>query len=123
MRTYLLGSLLAVLVVMSAFAQDISIQKVSEEPLSGGVSFNTITFDPWSITGWVTAPSVEMRGRHGLEILNTSTTDNVWLTGVSGSTARGVLYPRERMYINAASNNHIYVSANTVVTVQVCETR
>jgi hypothetical protein len=122
-RAYLLGSLLAVLVVTGAFAQDVSIQRVSEEPLSGGVSFSTITFDPRSITGWVTAPSIEMKGRHGLEILNTSITDNIWLTGVSGSTARGVLYPRERMYINAASNNHIYVSANTAVTVQICETR
>ena len=96
------------------------IQKVQIEPLSGGVSFNTITFG--YNTGWVTCASVEMRGRKEVSILNTSTTTNVYLTGESGNTVTGIIYPREMVTFKASASLHIYASASSV-TIQVWEIR
>ena len=99
---------------------DASIQKVEIYPLSGGVSFNTVSLDTFS---WVTAPSVEMIGRKEIMIINPSTTVDLYLTGVSGSTATGIIYPRESATFKAASNLHIYVSASSVTTFSVWEIR
>ena len=102
-----------------ASAADISIQKVEISPLTGGVSFNTVTT---LYKSWVTAPTVEMIGRKEMIILNTSTNSNLYLTGVSGSTATGTLYPRESANFKASSSLHIYASGDTV-TFQVWEIR
>ena len=104
----------------NAFA-DASIQKVEIAPLTGGVSFNTITFIDDGYTGWVTANTIV--GRKELLILNTSTTDNLYVTGVSGSTATGTIYPRESATFGAGSNLNIYVSANSVLTCETWEIR
>lgn len=93
----------------NAFATDFSIQKIEFTPLTGGVSFNTVTTS--SVIGWVTASSVI--GRKEVLILNNSTTDNIYLTGVSGSTATGTVFPRETATFKAGSGLRIYVSANT----------
>ena len=103
MKKYII-SLILLFLCSNCFGADVSIQKVEIYPLSGGVSFNTITFADKSITGWVTAPSVEMIGRKEIEILNTSSTDNLFITGVSGSTTVGTIYPRESRTFKAASN-------------------
>jgi len=118
MRNYICGSLLALLICGSAYAADVSIQKVEMAPLTGGVSFNTV-----NVTSWVTCPSVEMIGRKELSILNTSTTGNIYLTGVSGSTASSIVYPRETITFKASSNLHIYASADTVTQIKVTEIR
>lgn len=102
-----------------AYADMSLIQKVEITPLEGGISFNTVTFAPRSITGWVTANSVY--SRKSLMILNTSTSDNVFVTGVSGSTATGTVYPRERAIFGAASSLNIYVSANTALSIEIWE--
>lgn len=103
-----------------AFA-DASIQKVEIYPLSGGVSFNTVTTS--SVLGWVTASSII--GRKEVMIINTSTANNIYLTGVSGSTAYGTLYPREKATFKASSSLNIYVSSNSVTphSVEVWEIR
>ena len=121
MRKYILG-LIILLLCSNAFA-DATIQKVEVSPLTGGVSFNSITFADRSITGWVTAPSVELIGRKELLIINTSTSNSVFLTGVSGSSAVGTLKAGESITFKAASNLHIFVSANTVVKVETIEIR
>lgn len=91
---------------------DNPIQQVGIAPLTGGISFNTVTFGYY--TGWVTASSVVI-GRKEVLILNTSTTNELFLTGVSGSTATGVLYPRESVTFKAASNLNIYISGSSVI--------
>jgi len=121
MRKILLALLLVCLFCPVIYAQPI--ERVQIEPLVGGVSFNTITFAARSVTGWVTAPSVEMVGRKEVMIRNTSSTDNVYLTGVSGSTVTGTLQAGEHVTFKAASSLHVYVSSNTVATVEVWEIR
>src|SRR3990167_10115252 len=113
MRNYICGSLLIFCLCGNVFA-DVSIQKVEIAPLTGGISFNSITFADRSITGWVTASSVI--GRKEILILNTSTTDNLYVTGVSGSTITGTIYSRESVNFKASSSLNLYVSANTVLT-------
>lgn len=105
------------------FAADVSIQKVEIAPLSGGVSFNTITFADLSATGWVTAPTVEMTGRKTVTIINTDATNSIYLTGVSGSTAVGTLKAGQVATFGASSGLHIYVSSNTVTSCNVWEIR
>ena len=122
MRNSIRGSLLILLFCGNCFAADASIQKVEVSPLSGGVSFNTITFADRSITGWVTAPSVEMIGRKEVMIVNVSI-NSVYLTGVSGSTAIGTLKEGEGVTFKAASNLHIYISSNSVAIAEVWEIR
>lgn len=109
------------LVCSISYAQPI--QRVEISPLNGGVSFNTITFADRSITGWVTANSTAMVGRKEVLILNTSSTDNLYVTGVSGSTAIGTIYPRESVTFGASSSLNIFVSSNTVLECQVWEIR
>lgn len=126
MRNHICRGLLVLLTLLflcEAFAADTSIQKILVEPLSGGVSFNTITFAVRSLSGWVTAPTVEMRGRKRVVIQNNSTTDSIYLTGVSGSSAKGTLGSGKVASFGASSDLHIYVSANTATTVDVWEIR
>jgi len=113
----LLTLLLTLLFLCEAYAADVSIQKVEISPLTGGVSFNTITLG----TGWVTASTII--GRKEVCILNTSSSNNVYVTGVSGSTATGTIYPRESVTFKAGSNLRIYVSANTTTLIEVWEIR
>lgn len=112
MRTRICGNLLILLFLCSNVFADASIQKVEIAPLTGGVSFNTVTFGYY--TGWVTCPSVEMIGRKELIIINTSTANNLYLTGVSGSTVTGTLGPKEYVTFKSASNLHIYASGSSV---------
>ena len=122
MKKYII-SLILLFLCSNCFGADVSIQKVEIAPLTGGVSFNSITFIDDGYTGWVTAPSVEMIGRKEIEILNTSSTDNLFITGVSGSTTVGTIYPRESVTFKASSSLTIYVSANSVLTCEVWEIR
>ena len=121
MRNYVCGSLLVLLLICNNAFADVSIQKVELAPLTGGVSFNTITFADRSITGWVTASSVI--GRKEIMIINTSTNNSVFITGVSGSTATGTIFPRESVTFKASSNLNIYVSSNSVAVVEIWEIR
>lgn len=114
---------LFLLVTTFAFAEPSIIQRVQIEPLSSGVSFNTITFMSGGYTGWVTAPSVEMRGRKRLTILNNASSGNVYLTGVSGSSAVGTLGAGKVASFGAASDLRIYVSSSAVTTVDIWEIR
>jgi len=91
----------------------VSIQKVEVSPLTGGVSFNTVTFGYY--TGWVTCPTVEMIGRKELLITNTSSTNNLYLTGVSGSTVTGTLKPLDSVTFKSSSSLHIYASGSSVI--------
>ena len=102
------------------FADSI-IQPVVMSPLTGGVSFNTIVIS--SSTGYVTASSVI--GRKEVLIVNTSTTENIYLTGVTGSTAKGTLFPRESATFGASSSLNIYVYSTTATpsTVEIWEIR
>jgi hypothetical protein len=118
-----INSILFCLLFVSGIAIAQPIEKVVIEPLSGGISFNSITFANYGRTGWVTCPSVEMKGRKEIVITNTSEDDNLYLTGVSGSTATGTLYPRDRVNFSASSNMHIYASANSVLVMEVWEIR
>lgn len=118
MRTYICGSLLILFLCGVSFA-DNPIQKVEVAPLTGGISFNTVTLGTW----WTTCPTVEMIGRVEISILNTSTVGNIYLTGVSGSTASRIVYPREEIFFKAASSLHIYASADTVTQIKVTEIR
>lgn len=122
MRTCICGSLLVLLLCGIAFA-DNPIQKVEVAPLTGGISFNTITFtNSHGFTGWITASSVI--GRKEVLIHNTSTTDNIYVTGVSGSTAIGTIYPRESATFKASSSLNIYISSSTAqLSVEVWEIR
>lgn len=122
MRKFIRFSLLLFLLFLcrDGYGADATIQKVEISPLSSGISFSTVTFNYFD--KWVTAPTVEMIGRKEILILNTSTTNNLYLTGVSGSTATGVVYPRECVTFKAASNLHIYTSASSVI-MQVWEIR
>jgi hypothetical protein len=95
----------------NCFADTGFVQKVEIEPLSGGVSFNTVITNGIS---WVTCPTVEMRGRREILITNLSTTDNLYLTDISGSTATGIVFPKERASFKASANLHIFASGNTV---------
>lgn len=106
------GSFIFILLfTTNAFGADYSTQKVEIAPLTGGVSFNTVTT---LYKSWVTAPTVEMIGRKELMILNKSITANLYLTGVSGGTATWILYPRESMDFKVSSSLHIYASGDTV---------
>jgi hypothetical protein len=119
-------SLLLLLVFASnCYAVDASIQKIEVYPLSGGVSINTISFINHGYTGWVTAPSIEMKGRKELNIFNPSDYYNLYLTDVSGSSATRVrtLTPGNSITFKVSSSVHIYVSSNTVNTCEVTEIR
>jgi hypothetical protein len=94
------------------------IQKVSIEPASGGVSFNSVAFG--YTDGWLECGP--MIGRKEMIIINNSTLNNLYLTGVSGSTAAGVLGPKETVLFKAASSLHIYASGSSV-TMSVWEIR
>lgn len=119
MRISLCGSILGILLLCNtAFGADYSIQKVEIAPLTSGISFNTV-----QVTSWVTCPTVEMIGRKEMSILNTSSTNPIFITGVSGSTASRIVYPREEVFFKAGSNLHIYASADTVTLIQVTEIR
>ena len=119
-KLFLIG--LIVLSAVNVFA-DASIQKVEIAPLTGGVSFNTIVFADRSITGWVTAPSVSMIGRKRLLIQNNSSSNNIYLTGVSGSTAVGTLGSGKVASFAVSAGLNVYVSTNTVETVDIWEIR
>jgi len=111
-------SLLAAFLISSnCFAADISVQKVEAAPLKGGISFNTITFYGGGIIGWVTASSVI--GRKEVTIINTSTTENLYLTDVTGSSVTGTLGPKEEVTFKAAYSLDIFVSSNSVSTHEV----
>ena len=122
MRTFICGNLLILFLCGIAFA-DNPIQKIEVAPLTGGISFNTITFtNNHGYTGWITANSVI--GRKEVLIHNTSTTENIYVSGISGSTAIGTIYPRESVTFKAASSLNIYVSSSTTtLSVQVWEIR
>lgn len=115
MKRYLLIILLLILSV-TAYADEPNLTPVEIPPLSGKVSFSTVTFTG---VNWHTAPSVEMRGRKEIIIQNPSLTANVYISGQSGSTATtptyyyGTLYPRRTARFKASSDLHIYVSGNT----------
>lgn len=113
-------TILLLLFCSDVFAQSV-VDRVTLEPLSGGISFNTITFGERSTTGWVTANTV--KGRKEIMIINTSTTGNLYVTGVSGSTAIGTIFPREDATFLVSSSLNIYVSANTVLSCEVWEVR
>lgn len=117
MRNYICGSLLALLICGNVFAADISIQKVEISPLSGGISFNTVASNP----GWTLATF--MTGRKEVLLTNTSTTTDIYLTGVSGSSVTGTLYPRESITIKASSSMNIYVKSSAPTSVEVWEIR
>jgi len=120
MRNYLLGSLLILFLCGNAFAADVSIGKVQIEPLSGGVSFNTV-YATWGASTIV--PASSMKNRKEIMILNTSETEDVYITGISGSTATGTLFPRESVTFKASSSMNFYVSASTTVMCEIWEIR
>ena len=99
----------------NTFADDISIKKVEISPLTGGISFNTVITS--SVLGWVTANSV--RGRKEIVIINTSTTENAYLAGVSGSSAIGTILPQANATFKVGSNLNIFVSANSAVPISI----
>lgn len=122
MRKVLL-TILLIFTCSISFAQTTNVQRVLIEPLSSGISFNTITFAARGATGWVTAPTVAMYGRKRVIIQNNSSSDNIYLTGVSGSTAYGTLGFGKVASFGAANMLHIYVSANTACSCDVWEIR
>jgi hypothetical protein len=63
-----------------------------------------------------------MIGRKRVMLINDSA-NTIYLTGVSGSTVSGNLVANRTASFAAASNLHIYASANTVSTLQVWEIR
>ncbi|MBU2072710.1 MAG: hypothetical protein KKA68_20955 [Gammaproteobacteria bacterium] len=105
----------------TSFADDL-VQKVQLEPLSTGISISTVRLGE----GWVTAPSVAMRGRKEMSILNTSTTENIYLAQASGATVTygtvtRAIYPREEIFLKMSSDMNIYVSGDTVFNITVTE--
>ena len=122
MRNYLWGSLLVLLLLCGNAFADASIQKVEVAPLTGGVSFNVVTFSSVINVGWVTAPTTEMVGRKKVIIINDSA-NSVYLTGVSGSNVSGTLVAGRTVSFAASSSLHVYISANTTSTIQVWEIR
>ncbi len=111
------------LITSISYAQPI--ERVQIEPLSGGISFNTVEFEAHGTNwgSWITAPTVEMVGRKEILIKNVSSDTIVYLTGVSGSTVKGTLEHGEVAKFKVSSTLHIYVSANTVSQVEVWEIR
>ena len=126
MRNYLWGSLLILFLLCSNAFADSSVQKIEVTPLTGGVSFNIVTFETVISRGWTTCPTVEMVGRKRVVIINNSVND-VYLSGLSDSTvsaiASGTLVAGRTASFAASSNLHIYASANTVSTIEVWEIR
>lgn len=120
MRNCILGSLLVLSLCSNAFAGDVSISKVQIEPLSGGVSFNTV-YATWGAS--TPAPEFPMKSRKEILITNMSTTENVYITGVSGSTAYGTIFPMQTVSFKTSSAVDLYVSADTVVPCEIWEIR
>ena len=88
------------------------------EPLNT-VSFSTVTVD----NSWETMPSVALRGRKMLRIMNTSSSDNVYVSNVTDSSTMVTLYPRQAFTFKASSDMNIYVSSNTAIVMEVIEMR
>lgn len=97
-------------------------QPIQIEPLSGVITFSTVTLDG---TNWTTAPTVELRGRKEINILNTSSTENIFLYGAN-ITSNSVmidptektiisrrLFPQDNVTFKVSSSLHIYISSNT----------
>lgn len=105
------------LLTISVSAQS-DIQSVRIEPFEEDVSFSTVELYG---SGWVTMPSVELRGRLEIAIQNTDSSDEVYISKVSGSTAGRywTIYPRGYIKFKATrgdkegSGIHFYASANT----------
>ena len=114
----------------SVFADNPTVQPVEISPLSDTISFSTVTLDA---ANWVTAPTVELRGRKEINILNTSTTDNIYLyasnitdnTVMINPTVTNVisrrLYPQDNVTYKVSSDIHIYLSSNTVIIAEITE--
>ena len=113
-----------------AFADNPNVQSVEIAPLSDSISFSTVALDGAT---WVTAPTVELRGRKEINILNTSTTDSIYLYA-STLTSNTVminpsvtniisrrLYSQDNVTFKASSDLHIYLSSNTVTTAEITE--
>ena len=133
MRRFLILAGFLILLCNPLFADEYPIQEVLIAPLTDSVSFSTVSLDG---TSWTTAPTVELRGRKSINILNTSTTDNIFLWS-SSETPNTVtmnpntvstlitrrLYPKQDITFRTSSDIHFYVSSNTVITVEVTEIR
>ena len=89
------------------------------EPLHDRISTSTVTVND----SWSTAPTVAMRGRKEIIILNTSSSDNGYVSGQSPNTVWFTLYPRQWIRIKAGSDLHVFVTANTAVTFDIMEIR
>jgi len=105
-------------------AYSTNIQKVEIAPLEQEVSMSTVELVG---TSWVTCPTVEMVGRKELVILNTSSTEDVYLSSVSPSSVYNVgrywrLFPRQDITfkigrgVSQNTGMHIYVSSNSITT-------
>lgn len=85
------------------------------------VSMSTVTLNG---TAWATLPASALPGRYELSILNTSSTESVYLSNVSGSATYMTLYPRQRVTLGIASYIDIYATSNTAgVKVEMIEVR
>ena len=117
---------LLLLICSVSFADTTPVTKVELNPLEQEVSWSVVQL--YGTDGaWETCPTVEMRGRKVVSIYNPSASDDVYLSGVSYSTARnaahGTLMPEERATFAVSFENHIYASSSTVMTIEVLELR
>ena len=109
--------ILLILLLLTSIAYAEPITPVWEWPLSERVSSSTVVLDTLY---WVTAGTVQ--GRKEITILNTSSSANVFLSGVSENTVSSyTLYPRQSVTLRISSELPIYVSANSVVTLNIIE--
>ena len=104
--------LIAVFIYTASDASDI--QSVQIEPLTTEISTSTVT-----LTGrdWETASTSVLRGRKELVILNTSASENIYLSGTSGNsvTVCYILYPRQSVTIKASFDLNVYVTGSSGV--------
>jgi len=108
------------------YADSETFTRVQFEPLTGEVSFSSVVLDTFD---FVTCPTVAMRGRKEISILNTSLTADAFLSDVSGNTTttrssvKGTLYPRQRVTFKLSSDVNLYVTSNSVIVIEVIEIR
>lgn len=118
MKNIILCILFLLLFVALAFADNTNVQQIEFLPLSTSISFSTVSLRG---TGWVTAPTVELRGRKEILINNIDDTNAIYVSGVSGSTIYGTIDAGQSVTFKASSDLHIYLSSNTVTTCEVWE--
>jgi len=128
-KTLTLTVILA-LSLCSASYGDAPVIKVWEWPLQDGISTSTVTANSADLmdeTDVVTCPSVALRGRKELTIINMDDTDEVYLSNVTDATSMMrtgfPLFPYQTITIRASEDLHIYATANTAVPLRIIEIR